>query len=120
VSIVTTGGSFSNFANNFTVSNSNKTITANQWTNCSPTLPCNFNIEWDAQAANTPFITTHGNNYASASTTTSTGDHVVGYSDFYFCLAPPKLIVKKALSSTRVNTNDQFEIAVSGGSLAAN
>ncbi|MFI8554144.1 hypothetical protein [Psychrobacter sp. NPDC077938] len=120
VSIVTTGGAFSNFANNFTVSNSNKTITANQWTNCSPTLPCNFNIEWDAQAANTPFITTHGNNYASASTTTSTGDHVVGYSDFYFCLAPPKLTVKKALSSTRVNTNDQFEIAVSGGSLAAN
>ncbi|MEN8624669.1 hypothetical protein [Psychrobacter proteolyticus] len=120
VSIVTTGGSFSNFANNFTVSNSNKTITANQWTNCSPTLPCNFNIEWDAQAANTPFITTHGNNYASASTTTSTGDHLVGYSDFYFCLAPPKLIVKKALSGTRVNTNDQFEIVVSGGSVATN
>ncbi len=120
VSIVTTGGSFSNFANNFTVSNSNKTITANQWTNCSPTLPCNFNIEWDAQAANTPFVTTHGNPYSGASTTASTGDHLVGYSDFYFCLAPPKLIVKKALSGTRVNTNDQFEIAVSGGSVAAN
>lgn len=120
VSIVTTGGSFSNFANNFTVSNSNKTITANQWANCSPSSPCNFNIEWGAQSANTPFVTTHGNPYSGASTTTSTGDHLVGYSDFYFCLAPPKLIVKKALSGTRVNTNDQFEIAVSGGSLAAN
>ncbi|MEH6768707.1 MAG: hypothetical protein V7622_13265, partial [Psychrobacter sp.] len=80
----------------------------------------NFNIEWEAQSANTPFVTTHGNPYSGASTTTSTGDHLVGYSDFYFCLAPPKLIVKKALNSTRVNTNDQFEIAVSGGSLAAN
>ncbi|MBI0425392.1 hypothetical protein [Psychrobacter sp. NG27] len=120
VSIVTTGGSFSNFGNNFTVSNLSKTITANQWTNCSPTLPCNFNIEWEAQSANTPFVTTHGNPYSGASTTASTGDHLVGYSDFYFCLAPPKLIVKKALSGTRVNTNDQFEIAVSGGSVAAN
>ncbi|MEK6203843.1 hypothetical protein [Psychrobacter sp.] len=120
VSIVTTGGSFSNFANNFTVSNSNKTITANQWANCSPSSPCNFNIEWEAQSANTPLVTTHGNPYSGASTTASTGDHLVGYSDFYFCLAPPKLIVKKALSGTRVNTNDQFEIAVSGGSVAAN
>lgn len=120
VSIVTTGGSFSNFGNNFTVSTSNKTITANQWTNCSPSLPCNFNIEWEAQSANTPFVTTHGNPYSGASTTASTGDHLVGYSDFYFCLAPPKLIVKKALSGTRVNTNDQFEIVVSGGSVAAN
>lgn len=111
VSIVTSGGIFSNFANNFTVSNSNKTITANRWTNCSPTLPCNFNIEWEAQSASTPFITTHGNTYTGASTTISTGDHVVGYSDFYFCLAPPKLIVKKELSGSRINSNDQFEIS---------
>ncbi|PKH81560.1 hypothetical protein [Psychrobacter sp. 4Bb] len=120
MSIVTAGGSFSNYNTNFTLTNLNKTITGNQWPNCNPSSPCNFNIEWEAKSANTPFVATHGNPYSGASTTTSTGDHAVGYSDFYFCLAPPKLIVKKALSSTRVNTNDQFEIAVSGGALAAN
>lgn len=120
MSIDTAGGSFSNYNTNFTLTNLNKTITGNQWPNCNPSSPCNFNIEWGAQSANIPFVATHGNPYSGASSTTSTGDHLVGYSDFYFCLAPPKLIVKKTLSSTRVNNSDQFEIAVSGGSVAAN
>ena len=126
VSLVTAGGAFSNYTTsgtttNFTLSNSSKTITANQWTNCNPTSPCNFNIEWGAQSANTPFVTTHGNTYTGASTTASTGDHVVGYSDFYFCLAPPKLTVKKQLEGTRFNDSDtkrdQFNIKVAGGKL---
>ena len=122
VSLFSAGGAFSNILTaNHTLSNSNRTITGNQWPNCSPTNPCNFNVDWGSQSLNTPFVITHGNTYRSASTTTSTGDHVVGYSDFYFCLAPPKLIVKKVLTGTRFNDSDtkrdQFNIKVAGGKL---
>lgn len=122
VSLFSAGGAFSNILTaNHTLSNSNRTITGNQWPNCSPTTPCNFNVDWGSQSLNTPFVITHGNTYRSASTTTSTGDHVVGYSDFYFCLAPPKLTVKKQLDGTRFNDSDtkrdQFNIKVAGGKL---
>lgn len=119
VSLITNGGAFSNYnTSNLALSNLNKTITAKEWLNCSPTSSCSFNIDWGSQLANTPFTITHGNTYANASTTTSTGDHLLGYSDFYFCLAPPKLIVKKQLNDIRVNDNDQFEIKVTGGKVA--
>ncbi|MBH0005897.1 hypothetical protein [Psychrobacter sp. SWN149] len=122
ISIFSAGGAFSNILTaNYTLSNASKTITGNQWLNCNPTSPCNFNIDWGSQSLNTPFVITHGNAYSSASTTLSTGDHVVGYSDFYFCLAPPKLTVKKQLEGTRFNDSDtkrdQFNIKVAGGKL---
>ena len=125
VSLFSAGGAFSNILTaNHTLSNSNRTITGNQWPNCSPTTPCNFNVDWGSQSLNTPFVITHGNTYRFASTTTSTGDHVVGYSDFYFCLAPPKLTVKKQLDGTRFNDSDtkrdQFNIKVAGGKLTPN
>lgn len=76
---------------------------------------CPIEATWDAKAANAPFSITHSNQRSDYN-----GPHVLGYSDFYFCLAPPKLVVKKALSGSRVNSNDQFEITVTGGSIAAN
>ena len=122
ISLFSAGGAFSNILNaNYTLSNTSRTITGKQWLNCNTTNSCNFNIDWGSQSLNTPFVITHGNAYSSASTTVSTGDHVVGYSDFYFCLAPPKLTVKKQLDGTRFNdssTNrDQFNIKVAGGKL---
>lgn len=125
LSLFSAGGAFSNILTaNHTLSNSKRTITGNQWPNCSPTTPCNFNVDWGSQSSNTPFVITHGNTYGLASTTTSTGDHVMGYSDFYFCLAPPKLTVKKQLDGTRFNDSDtkrdQFNIKVAGGKLTPN
>lgn len=132
ISLVTNGGIFSNFRTNyFKFTNDNKTISgvgSPNWTNCG-SVNCNFNVDWNSSTnnrfnANTPFTVTHGNIYQSASTTSSTGNHLMGYSDFYFCLTPPKLTVKKVLNGTRVkntiSSRDQFEIVVTGNSLAAN
>lgn len=123
-----TNGVFS-FPNTFNdyleLSNNNQTISGRRWRNCSLTNSCNFNVDWGYQSAGTPFVVTHGNSY----NTTSTPGQLMGYSDFYFCLAPPKLIVKKELNGTRINgtrindtdsKRDQFEITVTGGSIAAN
>lgn len=81
----------------------------------STSYACPIEATWGPKAANSPFSMTHSNQRSDYN-----AGHVLGYSDFYFCLAPPKLTVKKALSGTRVNSNDQFEIVVSGGSVAAN
>lgn len=121
MTITSAGGAFKNYSErNFDLSNSSKTLTGRQWLNCNPNNPCDFNIEWGIQSANTPFVITHGNPYTGADANNSTGDHLVGYSDFYFCLAPPKLIIKKQLQGNRVNSNDQFRIEVTGGSIASN
>lgn len=118
-----TGGVFS-FPNTFNdyleLSNNNQTIAGKRWENCSTSSPCDFNVDWGYQSAGTPFVVTHGNIY----NTSSTPGQLMGYSDFYFCLAPPKLVVKKELEGNRINdTNakrDQFEIKVTGESIAAN
>lgn len=125
ISLLTTGGLFSKYRDDYlALSNSNKTISSTQWNNCSNSNSCNFNVDWGYNSANIPFVVTHGNTYSGASSTESTGNHLMGYSDFYFCLAPPKLVVKKVLSGTRINDTDskrdQFEIKVTGGTLAAN
>lgn len=39
----------------------------------------------------------------------------MGYSDFYFCVTPPKLTTRKVLTGNRVETNDQFTIATTTG-----
>jgi hypothetical protein len=125
ITIKTIGGILNNFStSNHELSNGNQTITGIPWKNCDTSSLCNFNIDWGYSPALTPFIVTHGNTYSGASTTASTGDHLVGYSDFYFCLAPPKLVVKKALNGSRVNDTDtkrdQFEIKTSGNLIATN
>lgn len=125
ITLATTGGFFSKTADKpFQFSNANQTISGTAWDNCNTASPCNFNIDWGYKPALVPFAITHGNPYSEGSTTTSAGGYVTGYSDFYFCLAPPKLVVKKVLSGNRVNDSvnnaDQFEIKVTGDSLATN
>ncbi|MEJ6551861.1 hypothetical protein PQI08_04820 [Psychrobacter pacificensis] len=107
-----TSNSLFHTANNPTPNTS--VVTAIQGQNCS-TGECDIDAYWGYKAANSVLGLRHNNTLNETS-----APHAVGYSDFYFCLAPPKLIVKKALNSTRVKTNDQFEIVVSGGSIATN
>ena len=125
ITLATPGGFFSKTENKpFQLSNGNQTISGTAWDNCNTANPCNFNIDWGYKPASTPFAITHGNPYSEGFTANSNAGYVVGYSDFYFCLAPPKLVVKKALNGNRVNDSvdsaDQFEIKVTGDSLAAN
>ena len=127
LTLVSPDGAFSGISGKpFQLSNSNQTISGTAWDNCNiTTSPCNFNIDWGYKSAQTPFAITHGNPYSEGSTSSvAAGAYVVGYSDFYFCLAPPKLVVKKVLNGNRVNDSvdnaDQFEIKVTGDSLATN
>ncbi len=75
---------------------------------------CPVEATWGAKTANSPFSLTHSNEFSQYN-----GAHVLGYSDFYFCLAPPKLTVSKQLSGTRVNDSssnrDQFTISINNG-----
>ena len=128
LTITTLGGVFSNFkSSNHVLSDGDKTITGIPWQNCNTSITsnlCNFNIDWGYKPSLTPFTITHGNTFTGASTSSSSGNHLVGYSDFYFCLAPPKLVIKKMLNGSRINDTDakrdQFEIKVTGNSIATN
>lgn len=93
-------------------------VTAIREKNCG-VGECTIDATWGYNTTNTPLNLKHSNTF-----TERNSPHAVGYSDFYFCLAPPKLVVKKQLSGTRVNDTeakrDQFEIKVTGGELANN
>lgn len=93
-------------------------VTAKEGENCN-TNQCTIDATWGYKSANNVVNLKHRNEKRETS-----GSHAIGYSDFYFCLAPPKLIVKKVLNGTRINDSsskrDQFEIKVTGGSIATN
>lgn len=80
----------------------------------SSSYACPIEATWGAKTANSPFSLTHSNEFSQYN-----GPHVLGYSDFYFCLAPPKITVKKQLNDTRVNDSsgnrDQFTISINNG-----
>lgn len=71
---------------------------------------CNIDATWGAKPAKSSFSITHSNQY-----TNNNSPHAVGYSDFYFCVTPPKLTTRKVLTGNRVETNDQFTIATTTG-----
>ena len=93
-------------------------VTALKGKNCAAG-DCTIDATWSYKIANSTASLEHSNVKSE-----NNSPHAVGYSDFYFCLAPPKLVVKKALSGSRINDTtakrDQFEIKVTGNSLAAN
>ncbi len=89
-------------------------VTARSGLNCGAG-ECTIDASWTYNLANILLNMKHINTLAQTNS-----PHAVGYSDFFFCLAPPKLIVTKQLSGTRVNSNDQFNIEVTGGAVAAN
>ncbi|MGR3899362.1 hypothetical protein FW759_07885 [Psychrobacter sp. 1176_08] len=105
--------------NNFhTINASRDIVTARSGLNCGAG-GCTIDAAWNYNIANIALNLKHNNTLSQVNS-----PHAVGYSDFYFCLAPPKLIIKKALNGNRVNDSDtkrdQFEITATGGSIATN
>ena len=92
-----------------TINASNNIVTAIRSRNCDLNA-CNIDATWGAKSANSIFSITHSNQYTQLNS-----PHVVGYSDFYFCVTPPKLTTRKVLTGNRVETNDQFTIATTTG-----
>ena len=108
VDVSSTSGQLTYNTNYHTINASNNIVTAIRNKNC--TLNCNIDATWGAKSANSSFSITHSNQY-----TNNNSAHAVGYSDFYFCVTPPKLTTRKVLTGNRVETNDQFTIATTTG-----
>ncbi|WP_435978693.1 hypothetical protein [Psychrobacter sp. DM4] len=93
-------------------------VTAIEGQNCS-TGECDIDASWGYKAANSVLGLRHNNTINE-----TPAPHAVGYSNFYFCLAPPKVLVKKVLAGNRVNdtdTNrDQFELSINRGTTVVN
>ena len=93
-------------------------VTAKEGQNCS-TGQCTIDATWGYKTADSVVNLKHSNEKRETS-----GVHATGYSDFYFCLAPPKVLVKKVLAGNRINdtdTNrDQFELSINRGTTAVN
>lgn len=107
------------FNPNFHEINATRTIvTAIKGKNCG-TGACTIDATWSYKIANSSVSLQHSNVKSE-----NNSPHAVGYSDFYFCLAPPKLVIKKMLNGSRINDTDakrdQFEIKVTGNSIATN
>ncbi|EEV21965.1 hypothetical protein ENHAE0001_0675 [Enhydrobacter aerosaccus SK60] len=92
-----------------TINASNNIVTAIRSRNCDLN-GCNIDATWGAKSANSSFSITHSNQYTQLNS-----PHAMGYSDFYFCVTPPKLTTRKVLTGNRVETNDQFTIATTTG-----
>ena len=108
VDVSSTSGQLTYNTNYHTINASNNIVTAIRSRNC--TVDCNIDATWGAKSANSSFSITHSNQY-----TNNNSAHAVGYSDFYFCVTPPKLTTRKVLTGNRVETNDQFTIATTTG-----
>lgn len=79
-------------------------VTGRSGLNCS-TGECTINASWNYKLANNALNLKHNNSF-----TQTNSPHATGYSDFFFCLAPPKIIVNKLLDGSRVDGDDQFRI----------
>lgn len=103
------------FNSNFhTINAAGNIVTGRRGLNCA-VGECTIDANWNYTLADIALNLKHNNVLSEVNS-----PHAIGYSDFYFCLAPPKLIVKKVLDGNRANANDQFEITVTGGSVATN
>ena len=110
VDVSSTSGQLTYNTDYHTINNPNNNIvTAIIGRNCGLN-GCNIDATWGAKSANSSFSITHSNQY-----TNDNSPHAVGYSDFYFCVTPPKLTTIKVLTGNRVETNDQFTIATTTG-----
>lgn len=110
--VSTSNGILTYNPNYHNINSENNIVTAKEDKNCGR-QGCNINAYWRYKSANTPMRLTHSNE-AGRNAGNGTA-HQVGYSDFYFCLAPPKLIVKKVLTGDRFDTKDQFKIDIKEG-----
>ena len=109
VDVSSTSGQLTYNTDFHTINANNNIVTAIRGRNCGLN-GCNIDATWGAKSANSTFSITHSNQY-----TNNNSPHAVGYSDFYFCVTPPKLTTRKVLTGNRVETNDQFTIATTTG-----
>lgn len=109
VDVSSTGGQLTYNTDFHTINANNNIVTAIRGRNCGLN-GCNIDATWGAKPANSTFSITHSNQF-----TNNNSHHAVGYSDFYFCVTPPKLTTRKVLTGNRVETNDQFTIATTTG-----
>ena len=109
VDVSSTSGQLTYNTDFHTINANNNIVTAIIGRNCGLN-GCNIDATWGAKPANSIFSITHSNRY-----TQFNAAHAVGYSDFYFCVTPPKLTTRKVLTGNRVETNDQFTIATTTG-----
>ncbi|WP_169391374.1 MULTISPECIES: hypothetical protein [Psychrobacter] len=118
VDVSAAGGQLTYDPSFHTINSAKNIVTARSGINCG-LGECTIDSSWDYKAANTSLSLKHNNSLSQVNL-----PHAVGYSDFFFCLAPPKLIVEKELNGTRVNDSaakrDQFEIKVTGSGIVAN
>ena len=117
---VVDGGIFDNLSFNRAlqdISDANRTITGKSRQECN-LGQCVIDVSWPYTNANSIVRLRHTN--FDRGFLALPRNHIVGYSDFYFCLAPPKVIVNKTLVGTRVNDTenkrDQFEISIGNSS----
>jgi len=105
------GGIFDNLSFNSAlqdINNTNNVITAKRLRECS-LGQCVIDASWSYTTATSLVRLRHTNFDRGVALPR---DHIVGYSDFYFCHAPPKIIVNKTLDGTRIDDDDQFRIEV--------
>ena len=107
------------FNTSFHTTNANNTIvTGIRGLNCG-IGQCNLEAAWNYRLTNTPLVLKHSNTLSEINR-----GHAVSYSDFYFCLAPPKILIKKALAGDRINdispNQDQFELSINNGATVVN
>lgn len=111
VDVSSTSGKLTYYDTYHRINLTNDIVTAKNGQNCSLN-GCTISATWGKKLANSTFSLVHSNEY-----TQYDAPHAVGYSDFYFCLSPPKLINQKILNGTRAQPNDQFTIATTGGTV---
>lgn len=116
VDVSDNGGVFDSLSFNSKLQNinsNNNIITAIALEECD-LGKCVIDTSWRYTAANDSVSLKHSN--VRKDSIALNRNHIVGYSDFYFCLAPPKIIVNTLLDGKRVDDNDQFRIELSQSS----
>jgi len=98
-------GRLTSFPYFHTIINNSK-VTGRAGRNCTVN-ECTIDATWPYSKANSSLVLKHRNTRSDSGLTDV---HSLGYSDFYFCLAPPKIIVNKLLDGSRVDGDDQFRI----------
>lgn len=111
VDVSSTSGKLTYYDTYHRINLTNDIVTAKNGQNCGLN-GCTISATWGRKLANSTFSLVHSNQY-----TQYDAPHAVGYSDFYFCLSPPKLINQKILNGTRAQPSDQFTIATTGGTV---
>ncbi len=113
VDVAAKKGQLTSNPNFHTINTTKDIVTAREGLNCG-TGGCTIDAAWSYNIADVFLNLKHSNAF-----TQRNSPHAIGYSDFYFCLAPPKIIVKKQLDGNRVNdTNinrDQFSVSINNG-----